>query len=1125
MAARPPDAASKEPKDRSLEDPYPNTLQTVREEMDYWVTRQGEGDPGSTWEVGIEDRLTHLRSLESRYREQMGQPVQSSSRARESGEGVSVAGEQGDQLARAEPSPTLDSSNSEPNPVSASPNSESFPSRPAASTGPLTVIVLDGEELDLSEATREILRKAQSLSEESRRLVVSSSCLLFAFAETAGDAQNTSWFVRDALSRDGNYEREFKRFLSDSTSSSEGKTIEGLPGRFSPNALATIEYAAKIASRVGNGSRHIGARHLFGALLVAPWADQLPVARKRLQSFGFDLPKLADDFLQFLSVNVPSDNQQEWRVLLKEEGDANLSSRSSASGSDEKSPLLPGPQPKTRDQFVAGTPGYTSEFCGLGESGTVTDELGVDDLARLLAELIVLRETKLPLAIGLFGNWGSGKSHFMNLMDRHIKLLATKNSASLNSDATYGISDSRWCAQIVPIYFNAWHYSDSNLWASLVTEVFDKLFDHLKPKRNELELLQSQLRDAGGVTALAVEEVRNASESVRQATVALQEARGKQNDAKQAVEDLRAGLREGLRTLLPELNSDQNRKRVFDLLGVSAESATLSRLIAKREELSSIAGKFLEIWRRATGRSGLKRRLAWLAGTVLALVLIRFVIPFLSPQLGLLLSRMGPRVKSLLVFLIGASGWMIPAIDQVQKGLTQLDEWEKRAEAAQSTMPENVQLIAAKNAMSSAEARASAAEVALQEAKSKELHLTQALNDLRPERRLSSFIEARARSADYRGQLGLVSLARRDFEQLSSIFTDKDALQEKIKSSPEQAEGLINLSASIDRVVLFIDDLDRCDPEKVVDVLQAVHLLLAYPLFAVVVGVDQRCLKQSLRIRFKGLLTPVPENGNRPGERSADLDEIPATPLDYLEKIFHVPFHIPPMSEEGFARLVEKLTQPARPLRPSTVQSLTLLQAGSEAGNPPDLPLAPNEKGASSQQADAPAEERGVEIASEMPSPASTTTNQPTPQPPAAIVGSVPLYLWERMALRDFHSLICTPRGATRFLNTYRLVRAALPAQEWERFRGDDGGQKEFLVAMLLLAVAAGQPAVARDWFKALRELQPGQLPLAVTETAESRPEWNRFVDLYSRIAAEATSLTSSRILAKWLDRVERFTF
>jgi hypothetical protein len=38
--------------------------------------------------------------------------------------------------------------------------------------------------------------------------------------------------------------------------------------------------------------------------------------------------------------------------------------------------------------------------------------------------------------------------------------------------------------------------------------------------------------------------------------------------------------------------------------------------------------------------------------------------------------------------------------------------------------------------------------------------------------------------------------------------------------------------------VLYIDDLDRCPPRRVVEVLTAMQLLLALPLFVVVVAVD-----------------------------------------------------------------------------------------------------------------------------------------------------------------------------------------------------------------------------------------------------------------------------------------------
>ncbi len=51
---------------------------------------------------------------------------------------------------------------------------------------------------------------------------------------------------------------------------------------------------------------------------------------------------------------------------------------------------------------------------------------------------------------------------------------------------------------------------------------------------------------------------------------------------------------------------------------------------------------------------------------------------------------------------------------------------------------------------------------------------------------------------------------------------------------------------SVDRIVVYIDDLDRCRPAIVVKVLEAVHLLLAFDFVVVVVGVDARWVGRSL---------------------------------------------------------------------------------------------------------------------------------------------------------------------------------------------------------------------------------------------------------------------------------------
>ena len=504
------------------------------------------------------------------------------------------------------------------------------------------------------------------------------------------------------------------------------------------------------------------------------------------------------------------------------------------------------------------------------------------------------------------------------------------------------------------------------------------------------------------------------------------------------------------------------------------------------------------------------------------MIFIRYGLPALlhSPSLASALQKLTTWIKAVILLLTALLAWLTPAIRKVQHGLRQLEAWEKKAEDAQANDPH---LLALKSTLSAAEASAATAQAALDGALAREQQLTAALSELRPERQLSNFIEGRAKSADYRDQLGLVSLARRDFQALSDIFTDAEALSVRKKNqSPQDAEGLDKLSDSIDRVVLFIDDLDRCQPEKVVDVLQAVHLLLAYPLFAVVVGVDQRCLKQSLRIRFQGLLTPMEKHEVSEPSVLVDRDEPTATPLDYLEKIFHIPFHLPPMTPDGFADLVKDLTKPpleSKPWAPEPINANDDRDPSSHLDHP--VPAI----GAQETTPTTPAVGAAVESDA-----GATKSSAPGPPPSPVVaplsvptIGSVPLYAWECKALQQYSGLIQTPRGAKRFLNTYRLVRAGLTSDEWDSFRELPGGPQEFRMAMLFLAVAAGQPSVARDWFLRVRNLDPTKLP---SEPQPGDPRaWTVFYTQYRQIRTDPAGHFTPAQQEKWLARVERFTF
>ena len=64
---------------------------------------------------------------------------------------------------------------------------------------------------------------------------------------------------------------------------------------------------------------------------------------------------------------------------------------------------------------------------------------------------------------------------------------------------------------------------------------------------------------------------------------------------------------------------------------------------------------------------------------------------------------------------------------------------------------------------------------------------------------------------EYTKHLGLQAKIRSDFEQLSNLI-------EKYNQSLLMGEVKDNDGYMINRVVLYIDDLDRCPPDKVVEV-------------------------------------------------------------------------------------------------------------------------------------------------------------------------------------------------------------------------------------------------------------------------------------------------------------------
>jgi hypothetical protein len=374
------------------------------------------------------------------------------------------------------------------------------------------------------------------------------------------------------------------------------------------------------------------------------------------------------------------------------------------------------------------------------------------------------------------------------------------------------------------------------------------------------------------------------------------------------------------------------------------------------------------------------------------------------------------------------------------------------------------------------------------------------LAELAPGRQLIRFLKDRASADDYRRHLGLVSLVRRDFEQLSLLLTR--ATETKDDTLPQ-----------IDRIVLYIDDLDRCRADRVIEVLEAVHLLLAFPLFAVVVAVDPRWLRQSLLDRYPRLLGGASDAGRGKVRRLVR----PATPQDYLEKVFQVPFHLQPMEKGGFDALVGRL--------------FPVAAVPAAAPPPPVTPATP-----APDPIPGPPKPPGLEPTDPRPVP-PVTPPAPVPQPPKPAPPDpkrLSLTPAEAGDVLRFQPLFQTPRAVKRLANTYCLVRVGVGETDWSAFLGTPAAPGTYRVPMLLLAVTAAFPALARPWLHSLLEATPATWPLSEDDVrsltdrhrdATDGADWERLAGGLGRLSLDDWRAPDAQLLATWVPRVARYSF
>jgi uncharacterized protein YjbI with pentapeptide repeats len=143
---------------------------------------------------------------------------------------------------------------------------------------------------------------------------------------------------------------------------------------------------------------------------------------------------------------------------------------------------------------------------------------------------------------------------------------------------------------------------------------------------------------------------------------------------------------------------------------------------------------------------------------------------------------------------------------------------------------------------------------------------------------------------------GFIDVKKSGFDELFELFQrDKKLIKIKkvqfVEEFHDQFEKLIENFFNNKRVVIFIDDLDRCSPEKAIEVLEAIKLFLDVKGCIFVLGIDRRVISRGIELKYKEL-----------NENNTDKF---ISGNNYLEKIIQLDFFLPKISEDYYELILK----------------------------------------------------------------------------------------------------------------------------------------------------------------------------------------------------------------------------
>ena len=700
------------------------------------------------------------------------------------------------------------------------------------------------------------------------------------------------------------------------------------------------------------------------------------------------------------------------------------------------------------------------------------DRLGIIEEVQALADAIASNDTKPPLVVGLLGGWGSGKSFVMNLLQERLISIRCEDLSNDEKRKSFP-----YVGHIYHVHFDAWTYAKKNLWASLMEEIFLSLDHQMGIEKLLRDIENLSLRKDTEVwkllQALKPDELIHLknSENGRKAIELVAELDNKELDHNILWDQLSALQKKEIDKLRKkeeeydekrqQLLKEENRieKKVEDKIRLQARDRALS--IFK----GILVGKVGELLKEAVDKADPKADIS-IDDAIKSITGIKNEVRKLWS--GSSNVTFGFLAISVIIAVIG-NYWgelstYIPAslITTVIAMFQALKATDSRFE----TFSKEYKIIKDKSVAWQSDERAKLIEKETDESESFQglkaefskieeevILLKQNIGFTAEYDTLDEFIKERLYTGDYRKRLGLIHQVQQDIGKLSKSLMSTN---HKVKEGPESSADLFPRGTP--RIVLFIDDLDRCPPERVVEVLEAAQLLVKTSLFVVVLAMDVRYVTRALEKAYDGVLV---RNGMPSG-------------LDYIEKIVQIPYRVRQISPEAMPGYINS-------------QVDIMLEPKNEVSRPDDNNIP----------------ETGKEAEITSPGDHGTRLSEILP------VETQMLDEGELKMLVDCSNAVeSSPRATKRLVNVVKLIKNI-----WHRRSGESPENKVKQAMILLLTLSAGYPGVMR---RLLLEIEKSFNKDTTNNTDDNRnlqTELSKEIDKWSKKEGRLDDWNAVRLL------------